>query len=710
MRSVGARASALVPVLAGVVLFTLVGRTPADESNRTITFQARITQDGVPVTADLNLTFQIYTAQSGGAKLWEESHTGVAVRNGILSVRLGDTVSLTNVFNVTTPANSDRWVAVRVGGPTGTEIVVPRIKLTAVPYSMSAAIATIASTLDDGTGTGLTLAGLDTRFGVAAGKSGGQTLVGGTGAGESLTLQGTSDVTSGQVIVLNDMKIEELALLKQRAASPASVTTNYTAVYAKTDGNVYYLPSGGAETLFGSGAGGGVSGDLIVLTEDATTVAMGGTAEADLTTYSLNANALGDDGDTLLIEAWGRYGGDSGDKTIRFYVGTSSINILGSGGDTGSNNDVWSTSIKVTRKSGATANVHVRTHFSATSFKQAFSTSFSVSWSGTNTIKFTGQNSVSGTDAVAQEYLRIWRYDRNGSSGGGSSSTVLPSHSAGRLTLNSTLSVTTTDTTSDTLYLLPHKGDQIALYDGSEWGYHSLSSISASTSTLTAGKNYDVFVYEDSGLKLQLDDWTDDTTRVAETDISRLHGVWTKTNDRTLRYLGTVRTVTSSGVKFRDAKQERFVWNASNRVRVADFGEEGADSWTESGNGTWSAINVSSAAWKHEFVVGLNDAIYEAKTAGLYNAGTDSAYVHVPALDWSSGVPDRSQSSWGMGLSGGGTRSGYTAQRPAPGYHFWQGVETTGNSFTADVYGDNADHSGGGYATVQAGMHSWGWR
>lgn len=65
-----------------------VGRgAEAQESKDVVTVQARILQNGVPVNADLNLTFEVYTASAGGTRLWSESQTNVPVRNGIVSVR-----------------------------------------------------------------------------------------------------------------------------------------------------------------------------------------------------------------------------------------------------------------------------------------------------------------------------------------------------------------------------------------------------------------------------------------------------------------------------------------------------------------------------------------------------------------------------------------------------------------------------------------------
>ncbi len=688
MRSPRSRLVAVAPVVAGVtglLLLALVGPTPAGESNQTISFQARITQDGVPLTADLDLTFQIYTAQSGGAKLWEETHSSVPVRNGILSVRLGDTVSLTNVFNVTLPSNSDRWVAVRVGGSSGTEIVVPRIKLTAVPYSMSAAIATIASQLDDGSGTGLDIASLDSRFGVAGGQAGGQALIGGVNANDDLTLQSTSDNTRGFVVVNDPLKLEELALLKQRASTPASVSTNYTAVYAKTDGKVYYLPSGGAETLFGSGAG-GAGGGFERLSVDTTTVGNVGGGQDVLMSYSLPAGKLSATGDEVVIRT--RLTLDGNPITVRVEFGSTSRAIANSSNWGGG---PWTVELETrVYRTGATSQLMVTRFFDnvAGNAVVMYTDTPSETLSGAVTIRLTGESHSSSDDEVQQHTMTV-DYIPNSGGGGGSSSagTVLPGVSHGRLTLSSTSSVTTSDTTSDTLYLLPHNGSHVALHDGSDWNYHSFSSISATTSSLSTGKNYDVFAYDESGVQLRLEAWETDTARFVATDITKHDGVWVKAGDPSLRYLGTVRTVTSSGVKFRDSAAERLVWNYSNRAARKMQRLTSSSSWTYATN-TWRQADGSSDN-QVEFVIGVSEdevvaslMAMSAQTGTLRRAsaiGLDSTTA--PAADSTVGSNENTRTS-----TGGAQYNGY----PGIGYHRLTWLERSEAAGTSTWYGDNS--------------------
>lgn len=71
-----------------------------------------------------------------------------------------------------------------------------------------------------------------------------------------------------------------------------------------------------------------------------------------------------------------------------------------------------------------------------------------------------------------------------------------PALAHGRLSLESGVSVSTSDQTSkSTLYYTPHDqlGDKLALYDGSRWLTRNFSEFAMSLSSLTSGKNYDVF-------------------------------------------------------------------------------------------------------------------------------------------------------------------------------------------------------------------------
>ena len=60
-----------------------------------------------------------------------------------------------------------------------------------------------------------------------------------------------------------------------------------------------------------------------VLTTSVTAVGNVGTGEDDLITYSLPANSLASNGQTIRVHAWGTLAGNANTKILRFYFGTA---------------------------------------------------------------------------------------------------------------------------------------------------------------------------------------------------------------------------------------------------------------------------------------------------------------------------------------------------------------------------------------------------
>lgn len=137
----------------------------------------------------------------------------------------------------------------------------------------------------------------------------------------------------------------------------------------------------------------------------------------------------------------------------------------------------------------------------------------------------------------------------------------------GRLTVTSGTPVPTSDVSNaTTLYFAPFRGSRIALYDGSTWSYRTFVQGSLALSGLTSAKNYDVFVYWDSGtssLKLELGSaWTNATTRA--TALGDQDGIPVKSGDATRRWVGILRA--TSATETQDKADQRFVFNAYNRL------------------------------------------------------------------------------------------------------------------------------------------------
>lgn len=135
----------------------------------------------------------------------------------------------------------------------------------------------------------------------------------------------------------------------------------------------------------------------------------------------------------------------------------------------------------------------------------------------------------------------------------------------GRLTTESGVPVSGANRSAQsTIYFTPYDGNMVTLYDGTRWRMYQFSEVSFVLTSLTSGKNYDVFLYDNSGtLTIELSAaWATDTSR---TDALALQdGVNVKSGATTRRWIGTIRTTGTTTTEDSDTK--RFVWNKYNQV------------------------------------------------------------------------------------------------------------------------------------------------
>lgn len=176
----------------------------------------------------------------------------------------------------------------------------------------------------------------------------------------------------------------------------------------------------------------------------------------------------------------------------------------------------------------------------------------------------------------------------------------------GRLTLTSGTPVTTSDVTAaTTIYFTPYKGNQIGLYSGATWNLFAFSEISLSLSGYTADKNYDIWVYDNSGtVTLDSTVWTNDTTRA--TALTTQDGVYVKSGATTRRYVGTIRITGTTG-QTEDSEAKRYVWNCYNRANRALRQFETNYDWTYSST-TWRQARASTSN-QVDVVVGVAESI-----------------------------------------------------------------------------------------------------
>lgn len=202
----------------------------------------------------------------------------------------------------------------------------------------------------------------------------------------------------------------------------------------------------------------------------------------------------------------------------------------------------------------------------------------------------------------------------------GATRSKLPGVCNGRLTLTSNTPITTSDVISaTTIYLTPYNGNQIALYDGATWGVYSFSELSLSLSGLAANTNFDVFIYNNSGIfTLESVAWSDGTTRA--TALIMQDGIYVKSGATTRRYLGTFRTTATIG-QCENSQAKRFVWNYYNQVSTLGISYNTTANWTYA-TATWREHNGGTGQIRSECVVGLasiiilSNAGYHVTTSG----------------------------------------------------------------------------------------------
>jgi hypothetical protein len=125
----------------------------------TLSYQGYLVQahDSLAVTATLEMTFRLFDSETDGAQLWSETHSMVAVTEGLFHVLLGSVTAFqTDLFD-----GSKLWLQTEVGP----EILVPRKALVSVAYSQRADDAAAAETAGDAEHLeGYTVVDLDDRW------------------------------------------------------------------------------------------------------------------------------------------------------------------------------------------------------------------------------------------------------------------------------------------------------------------------------------------------------------------------------------------------------------------------------------------------------------------------------------------------------------------------------------------------------------------
>lgn len=261
----------------------------------------------------------------------------------------------------------------------------------------------------------------------------------------------------------------------------------------------------------------------------------------------------------------------------------------------------------------------------------------------------------------------------------------------GRLTLESGVRISTSDQTAKTsVYLTPYGGNLVALHDGTSWKLNTFTERTLALGTITSGKNYDVFLYDNSGtLTLELSAaWNSDN--VTRTDaLTTQDGIYVKSGATTRRYVGTIRTTSTTTTE--DSATKRFVWNAQNRVMRPLLVKDATSSWTY---GTASYRQArANAANQVEVVVGLSgESLLDLSVCGSAgNSMSGSAFAI--GEDSTSAAATESLGRVAMAGPTYYTSAVYSMKkRPTIGYHYYAWLEQASDGVTVTFYGTTSDY------------------
>jgi hypothetical protein len=258
-----------------------------------------------------------------------------------------------------------------------------------------------------------------------------------------------------------------------------------------------------------------------------------------------------------------------------------------------------------------------------------------------------------------------------------------------------------------------YDGTQFILRDTGGTLSQATTDTTKSPAAVAASKNYDMFVWNDSGTIrcTRGPTWDSGTagsdtvrgTGAGSTELERINGIWVNkiaiTNGPAAQrgtYVGTIRSDASSQINYRlyasgttaDAAAHIGVWNMYNRVRVELLSRITTASWTYN-SATWRARNGTTTAWVNIVSGMAEDAIFAMRAGVALTAATASnnrAYLGI-------GLDSTSTVGVGVGPTQAGNaittpHSCMTQYDPQLGYHYIAPLERAESTNTVTLYND----------------------
>lgn len=254
-----------------------------------------------------------------------------------------------------------------------------------------------------------------------------------------------------------------------------------------------------------------------------------------------------------------------------------------------------------------------------------------------------------------------------------------------RLSASSSESVPTSDVaTTTSVYLVPHKSNEIWLRTSGTWTrYAVLTYVTLALGTLSNATNYRVWAYDSGGsVALEAHAWTNNTT--PPTTVAQ-DGVWCKSGALDRRYVGDFRTISTTQTT--DTGSQRFVFSADNRVLRVGRQKDTA-SWTHAST-SWAALNGGDSHWKVEFLIGLDE------NAEQFDVSLSSETVSGSAPAWSVGLDSTTAQAADASLSAvfgavnvGAYGTSTYLGRPGLGYHYLNGIQSNTAAVTTTYWSD----------------------
>jgi hypothetical protein len=289
--------------------------------------------------------------------------------------------------------------------------------------------------------------------------------------------------------------------------------------------------------------------------------------------------------------------------------------------------------------------------------------------------------------------------------------TLDPGIMQARLTLETGVAISTTDQLAKTsVFLTPYRGNRLGLYDGTAWKMYALTAdVTLALGTLTSAKNYDIFAFDSSSnVALEFSAaWTNDTTRADA--LAFQDGILCKSGALTRRYLGTMRTTsttqTADSCGYTGTTQvgaKRFLYNHYNRIRRPMLVIDTTDSLSYTTNTIRVAFGATAPLNCVEYVTGDATVSVDARLAFSVNVSSNSARgaragLGVDSTTVFSGVHGEGYNTGVASLSIPG--AAFYGGTPGLGYHYISWLEA-GADGTSILVGDNA-------GADQSGITAW---